>query len=60
MLGAKMEASRKVLRWDDYDEIFRGKEARNALAHESILINKDDCLKFVEAIKLQFVAWDLI
>ena len=43
LLGEKMEASKNVLPWQDYDKITNGRNDRNDLAHEAKLLNKDKC-----------------
>ena len=59
-LGAKMEASKKVILWHDYGLVFNGKEARNDLAHRAKLLTKEDCLLYIEAIRKEFEFWSLL
>ena len=60
MLGPKMAASRAHLPWQDYIRVERGKDQRNALAHQGVLISNADCLAIVDAIGVELVAWGAI
>lgn len=60
MLGAKMEASRNTLPWKDYDLIWAGKEQRNQLAHDSILIDKAECVKYIDAVENELNGWGIL
>ena len=59
-LGEKMEASRCVLPWQDYDEVFDGKEKRNRIAHEATLLPKSECLQYIVAIEQELNAWNIL
>jgi hypothetical protein len=59
-LGAKMEASKRALPWQDYDLVFEGKEARNDLAHEAKIVPKQDCFKYIGAIEAELLAWSIL
>jgi len=59
-LGIKMEASQNAIPWQDYNHIKNGKEARNFLAHEARLLNKDKCLEYVDAIETELRAWGVL
>jgi len=59
-LGAKMSASRDHLPWKDYDLADSGREARNLLAHEAVLLSKADCLKYIDAVRAELKAWAVI
>ena len=60
MLGAKMAASRKILPWQDYRFVELGKEARNRLAHDAVLVPKANCIAFINAIENEFRAWGVL
>ena len=60
LLGTKMDASRAHLSWLDYAEIELGKNARNDVAHEGILLPKVDCLRFINAIERELKMWGII
>jgi len=57
MLGAKMDASRNRLPWQEYDKVYSGKEERNDLAHHAKLVAKADCLAYINAIEVELKAW---
>lgn len=59
-LGEKMRASKGALLWQDYDLINAGKTARNELAHEAKLLNRDDCFKYISAVEIELKAWGII
>lgn len=58
-LGAKMEAARH-LPWCDYKLIEAGRNARNDLAHRGLLVNKAECLRYVEAIEAELKTWSVL
>ncbi|MGY6274169.1 hypothetical protein [Methylomonas sp. MgM2] len=51
MLGKKMEASVTAISWQDYNLIAEGREKRNRLAHDSVLLSKVECLQYIHAIE---------
>ncbi len=59
-LGTKMDDSKNDLNWIDYQSVYDGKEIRNNLAHQSELANKEECLKYVEAIRREFIGWGIL
>lgn len=60
MLGTKMDASKIHLPWQDYDLVFKGKEARNDLAHQALLLEKRNCYIYIEAIEIELRAWSIL
>ncbi len=60
MLGKKMEASRSNLPWQDYVLIEKGREQRNALAHGSVLLSRDECLQYISAVERELIAWQVV
>jgi hypothetical protein len=60
LLGEKMDASKGTLKWQDYQLVFNGKEARNDLAHKAMLVPKDNCLRFIDGIERELQAWGII
>ena len=60
MLGPKMEASRNIIPWKNYNLVNSGREARNDLAHKAITLNKTDCLKYIAAIETELKNWEII
>jgi hypothetical protein len=59
-LGEKMLASRSFLPWQDYSRVDAGREARNRLAHEAVLLPRANCVEFVEAVELELISWGLV
>lgn len=59
-LGPRMEASRPVVPWQDYDEVNRGRLLRNALAHDAKLLSRVTCLQYIRAIERELVAWQML
>jgi hypothetical protein len=60
MLGAKMTASKGAVPWQNYALVEQGKTARNELAHQAKLLDKAQCLGFVDAIEVELRAWAVI
>jgi hypothetical protein len=59
-LGRKMEDSRVHVPWQDYSLVFDGKEKRNSLAHEAALVDKFECVTYVNAIETELRAWKIL
>lgn len=59
MLGAKMDASKVYLPWQNYDLVFKGKEARNDLAHQALVLKKRECFIYIDAIEAELRAWGI-
>jgi len=59
-LGPKMAASRAHLPWQDYGTVDSGREERNRLAHEGMLLPKNDCLKYIDAIEHELKYWRVL
>jgi hypothetical protein len=59
-LGTKMETSKDVISWIDYQAIFDAKEARNGIAHRSELVTKQLCIKYINEIEAELSAWGVI
>ena len=60
MLGQKMSASRTHLPWTDSKLVKDGKDARNRVAHEAILLGRADCCRYIEAIEQELRSWSII
>jgi len=57
MLGRKMEASKNRLGWLDYSLVNEGKNKRNGLAHGGIMLNEEECRKYISAVEVELRAW---
>jgi len=55
-----MFKSKDHLSWKDFDTVDDGRKARNNLAHEAVLLRKDDCIRFITAIRSELVAWAIL
>ncbi len=55
-----LEASEKTLPWRNFALIEEGAERRNGVAHRGEILPRGDCWKYVDAIKQQLVAWDIL
>lgn len=60
MLGDKMAASITAIPWHRYEFVEAGRIARNALAHEAILLSKPDCLTYIDAVEKELTAWGVL
>lgn len=60
LLGDKMAASINVLPWQDYAQVESGKAARNALAHEGVLLRNAACFGFINAVESELKAWAIL
>jgi len=60
LLGAKMAASRGSITWQDYACVECGKDKRNDIAHEGKLLDRENCLRFVQAIEAELKAWRIL
>ena len=59
-LGALMAASQFVLPWADYAQIDKGRDARNKLAHDAVVVPRGDTFTFVDAIEAELLAWQIL
>tara|TARA_R110001583_G_scaffold60983_1_gene180731 strand:- start:300 stop:719 length:420 start_codon:yes stop_codon:yes gene_type:complete len=59
-LGTKMDWSRPLLDWLDYGSVNTGKESRNGIAHRAILLSKEDCQMYINAIEDELRHWGAI
>jgi hypothetical protein len=60
LLGAKMAASRGAIAWQDYVCVECGKDKRNDIAHEGRLLDRETCLRFIQAIEVELNAWHIL
>lgn len=59
-IGPKMETAKNHLHWQNYDLIWKGKEARDNLAHRAVLLNKKESFLYIYALEKEFSAWKLL
>lgn len=60
MLGDKMAASATAIPWQGYCVLEAGRIARNALAHDAVLLSKSDCLMYIGAVEGELSSWGLL
>ena len=60
-VGALMESSKdSVLSWENYDLVDEARERRNDIAHRRDWIEVSECLKYLDAIETELIAWEII
>ncbi len=59
-LGALLNASKSVLPWNDFDTIEAGITRRNDVAHRAELLERGECWKYVDAIRIELSSWGII
>ena len=59
-LGKLLEASERVLTWKDFSTIEAGVGRRNDVAHRADLLERKECWKYVDAIKLELSSWGIV
>lgn len=59
-LGDLLKRSETALQWSDFDLIRTGAAHRNDVAHRGQLLNRSDCWKYVDAVKVELSAWRII
>ena len=56
-LGELLKKSEKVFLWHDFALVSTGAVRRNDVAHRGQLLDRRDCWKYVEAVKVELSAW---
>lgn len=59
-LGQLLAASKEILPWTDFTTIETGVARRNDVAHRADLLERGECWKYVDAIKLELSSWDIV
>ena len=59
-LGALVKSSKTALPWINHQLIKKVVKERNDVAHKSNLVEKEECLKYIGAIRIELVNWDII
>jgi hypothetical protein len=59
-LGKLLQESEKVLPWNDFALIKSGANRRNDLAHHGDVLPRDDCWKYIDAIKTELTLWGIL
>ncbi len=59
-LGALVKASETALPWNNFSTIKIGVGRRNDVAHRADLLEREECWKYVDAIKLELSSWGIV
>ena len=59
-LGTLLDASEIALSWNDFCTIKTGVDRRNDVAHCAVLLERGECWKYVDAIKLELSEWGIV
>ena len=59
-LGELLSKSERVLPWRDFAMISAGAMRRNDVAHRGQLLDRGDCWKYVDAVKVELSAWKVV
>ncbi|MEZ4863382.1 MAG: hypothetical protein R3C14_18840 [Caldilineaceae bacterium] len=59
-LGNLLQASEKVLPWNDFTVIKLGAARRNDLAHHGNVLPRSDCWRYIDAIKSELTSWGVL
>ena len=59
-LGDKMQSAKAAIHWHDFDLVEKGREARNGIAHDNVLVEKSWCLKYIDAVGAELRGWGLL
>jgi hypothetical protein len=59
-LGGLMQASRLVLPWQDFALVDKGRDRRNAFAHDRTTVPVQECVGYIDAIERELRAWGIV
>lgn len=59
-LGPLMGASRPALSWVDYALVDKGRDRRNELAHDGVVVPRGEIWTYVDAIEAELLAWKIM
>lgn len=59
-LGDLLRESKTALTWRDFALVESGKDRRNKVAHKGILLDRGDCWKYIDAVKVELCGWGVI
>ena len=59
-LGELLKKSEQALRWQDFALISAGATRRKDVAHRGQLLDRGDCWKYVDAVKVELSAWAVL
>ncbi len=59
-LGALIVNSKNALPWQNFVLVDRGRERRNAIAHDRVFIERAECWEYLAAIEAELHAWKIL
>jgi hypothetical protein len=59
-LGELLKKSEKILPWRDFVLVSAGAGCRNDVAHRGQLLDRGDCWKYVDAVKVELSGWGVL
>jgi len=59
-LGALIESSKNRIPWTNFELVREGVDRRNGVAHHGDIVPRGDCWKYIDAIEVELVAWNVI
>jgi hypothetical protein len=59
-LGELLKKSEKALPWRNFALMTVGVDRRNGIAHHGTLLDKEECWKYIDAIKVELSAWGIL
>lgn len=59
-LGALLKQSKTALVWQDFSLISSGVGCRNEVAHRGQLLERADCWRYVDGVKVELSTWGVI
>ncbi|MFQ5874386.1 MAG: hypothetical protein ACE5JL_11375 [Dehalococcoidia bacterium] len=60
LLGTLMYASQNVLPWVHFALVDKGREQRNNVAHEDLVLPRGEIWEYIDAIERELVSWQII
>lgn len=59
-LKCLMDSSKNSLPWQDFVSVDEAREKRNSLAHDQILLPREKCWCYVDAIEAELISWNVV
>jgi hypothetical protein len=59
-LGALLQNSEKALPWRDFALVSVGVDRRNDVAHRGQLLDREECWKYIDAVKAELSGWGIL
>ena len=59
-LGSLMWASKDALPWVNFIQVDKGREQRNKVAHDDLVLPRSETWEYIDAIEKELIAWKII